>query len=54
MYQNEGTAKGKAFKIKLVQFEYKQMRKVEKVNMTAMFTILKMDIIDEACMPLEL
>ena len=23
MYQNEGTAKGKAFKIKLIQFEYK-------------------------------
>ena len=23
MYQNEGTAKGKAFKIKLGQFEYK-------------------------------
>ena len=23
MYQKEGTAKGKAFKIKLVQFEYK-------------------------------
>ena len=37
MYQNEGTAKEKEFKIKLVQYEYKQMRKVEKINMTAMF-----------------
>ena len=45
---------GKAFKIKLVQFEYKQMRKVEKINMTAMFRKLKMDIIFEACKSLEL
>ena len=30
------------------------MRKVEKINMTAMFTKLKMDIIVEACMSLEL
>ena len=41
IYVYKKTAKGKAFKIKLVQFKYKQMRKVEKINMTAMFTKLK-------------
>ena len=50
---HEGTAKEKAFQIKL-QFEFKQMRKVEKIYMTAMFTKCKMNVIVEASMYVEL